>query len=85
MSITWQEPPAKVHSDVAWVEEVAELRANPGRWALLVEKGTRHGATSMVYTINSGQLKAFRPPGDFEACARQGAVYARYLGDGDAA
>lgn len=82
MSLTWQDPPAKVHSLVAWADDAATLRTRPRKWAFLTERSTRHGATSLASAINTGQLKAFRPAGDFEACARHGAVWARYLGDG---
>lgn len=83
MSLTWQDPPtARQHRRISWVNETAELKEAPGRWAFLTTKNTPHGATSLVYAINVGQLKAFQPAGHFQAAARGNDVYARYLGEG---
>lgn len=52
-------------------------------WARITDGRSPHSARSMVWQINSGALVAFRPAGDFEGCARDGAVFARWLGDGE--
>lgn len=42
----WEEPPAPAHSTAAQIEaEVRELKANPGRWALVREGMASTGAT----------------------------------------
>lgn len=65
----------------------AELRANPGRWAVVdVVDTARERGGGLVTQITGGHLLCFKPAGDFEAVGRwRGAVlttYARYLGDG---
>lgn len=43
----WQEPPMPGHSTAAQIEaEVRELKANPGKWALVREGMSSTGATS---------------------------------------
>ena len=82
MSVIWQDPPRRRPSRVSWLIEANDLRSHPKRWGLVHERSKR-SAQSMAWQINRGELQAFTPAGDFEACARDGAVFARYLGDGD--
>lgn len=77
----WEEPPSTGRArQRGWWDESAELQAHPDRWALLVEKETPTAARMMVRSIRKGRLRAFRPPGSFEACVDGAKVYARYVG-----
>lgn len=84
MSVTWETPPQRKPNRVSWLVEAQQLRSRPGMWARIADRNTKHSARSMVWQIHTGALLAFRPAGDFEASARDGAVWARYLGDGAA-
>ena len=78
----WEDPSVtpRVYNSNRWRDEAAELRANPGRWALLTQtEGNK--ARNLVVQIKMGRLQAFRPAGTFEATARAGSVYARFLPD----
>ena len=83
--VKFQDPPPEAtqprkqsrHTAVA-----AQLKENPGKWALLEEVQTRSSATM----IRRGNHKAYQPDGSFEAVAQarsDGAydVYARYIGE----
>lgn len=69
-----------------WASVAAELRSNPGRYAVLIEARHPSGLGSQ---ISLGRIRCFLPAGDFEGTTRRiggiVAVYARYLGDGDEA
>jgi hypothetical protein len=90
--IRWEEPPAAKRSGPAgqgWSKYAAlaeELRANPGRWALVAERAGTDGA--LATHIRSGQMQCFTPTGDFDAAARRVGritrIYARYVGDQEA-
>lgn len=71
MALTWKEPPPK-----RWDSVAEELRANPGRWAVVELPG-------VAYTshIKRGTLKAFRPAGAFEVRSHKGEFFIRYKGD----
>lgn len=62
-----------------------ELRANPGRWAVIDEFTGNHNR-GLATKIRLGSMLCFTPAGDFESVSRRsdGVVltYARYLGDG---
>lgn len=92
--IRWEDPPppkagtrstSAGHSRYAPIAE--GLRANPGRWAVVLE-GRPGVGTALATHIRMGHMKCFTPAGDFEATMRsiggRGLVYARYLGDGEA-
>lgn len=64
---------------VAYQPEAAELRRNPGRWALVNTCETPKSAVSQASAIRTGNLVAFQPAGAFEAQSRGQAVYARFL------
>lgn len=61
-----------------------QLRANPGRWAVVLEGRTGSG-TALATHIRMGHMMCFTPAGDFDATIRQSfghaVVYARYVGD----
>ncbi len=87
----WKDPPRRATAGPQgrWSEEAAELKANPGRWALLVTFGgteNNHLARAMAANIKSGRYASFRPHGHFEAISAATAkgtsteVYARYIG-----
>lgn len=85
----WEDPPEAAHdysSRTAWAREAAELRANPGRWAVITECSDKTRAYSLAHNIRQGRLKAFRPEGSFSAKARTQdgvhKVYARYVKEG---
>lgn len=72
------EPPAhrigghNGNSSEAWERIAAELR-DPARartWARLRIVGGRRDASATAAAINSGALRAFRPPGAYEAVSR---------------
>lgn len=70
-----------------WQPVADELRANPGRWALIHESADAGRRVDLAFRICRGEPKAFAPAGDYEAVTRTRGgglrVYARYLGDGD--
>ena len=77
----WEEPRRVGRTGPrAWVDEAKELRANPGRWCLLVEKSTSGAARALAGNIMRGANQAFGPAGTFEATANGVKVYARYVG-----
>jgi hypothetical protein len=93
--LRWEEPPPPKrrtgpresggHSRFASL--AAELRANPGRWAVIYD-GPKQHASGMATHIRMGHVICFSPCGDFDAVSRQhgdrGLVYARYVGDREA-
>lgn len=90
--IRWEEPTPRKRPGPAgqgWSRYAGlaeELRANPGRWALVAER--TDGNHGLATHIRSGQMQCFTPTGDFDAASRcvDGItrVYARYVGDGEA-
>jgi hypothetical protein len=90
----WKDPPARPITGKrgVWREEAAELRASPGRWALLATfggAGHNQNGRSMAANIRKGRYQAFRPQGHFEATSASAPagpsteVYARYTGPGE--
>lgn len=61
------------------------LRSRPKEWALVKTAGTAQAASAAAHQIKSGRLKAYNPPGTFEATARkvdgEYRVYVRYVGE----
>jgi hypothetical protein len=92
--IRWEEPPpARTgggrptgSTTSRWTEVAEELRARPGRSAVIAESAGRTNA-DLCRRINRGLMHPFTPAGSFEATTRQedGIVttYVRYLGDGE--
>lgn len=65
----------------AWVDVATSLRARPGEWAKIATKPNPAAAHMMANHISNGVLKAFRPPGEFEATSRGCDTWARYVGE----
>lgn len=93
MSLKWEDPPAPVKRTktggrkVRYTDEAAELRANPGKWALLEDLEPRPGYTPAgrsgywVTNLRRGYYKAFPKDEPWEFRSVEGRVYARYMGD----
>lgn len=93
--IRWEEPlPVHPHGgrppgtqSSRWDSVAEQLRARPGRSAVVAE-GAIRTCRDLTWRINRGLLLCFSPAGAFKATTRQAggtaAVYARYLGDGEA-
>ena len=87
--IRWEDPaplPTGRRPSTRWVTVASELRASPGRWAVvrIYGAGRLSAASTLAHRIKSGKMAAFRPGGDFEATIRtaedgSATVYARYL------
>jgi hypothetical protein len=81
----WEEPPpegtGKHIGGGKWLFEATQLRKDPKRWARVAENLTYPQAGQLAENIRSGKLRNFRPPRSFEAVARLGRVYARYVGE----
>ena len=76
----WEEPPEGAGVPgfkVKYREEAAQLRANPGRWALLAEGLPPRQGYSLADNIRRGMYTAFKPQGSFEARASAGSVWVR--------
>jgi hypothetical protein len=89
--VRWEvPPPAKSRGSSepssGYAGIAAELRANPGRWAVVKEQASRY--SGLATHIRMGQMICFTPSGDFEATTRRlgerTVVYARYVGDSEA-
>lgn len=80
----WTDPPKRKLRKHQWAEIAAELRARPGRWAI-VRTGPATQLSTNATAIKQGAHSAFRPGGTFDACTRwngyQTDLYARYIGD----
>ncbi len=61
----------------------AELRKNPGKWAVFMDCDGINAASVKAYKINKGVLVAFRPKGAYEAYSQDVRVCARYVGNQD--
>ena len=80
----WQSPDKHGSERHDWLEIAYELKENPGQWALVGENVLR----TYVTHIKKGTVKAFHPPGSFEAVSRgygtdttrTAKLYARYIG-----
>jgi len=82
MGIVWEEP-AEAANGVAgkWHAVAAELRANPGAWALMATDV----AASCAYNWRKGKNSAFSTVGEWEFTTRdvvsgKGKIYGRYIG-----
>lgn len=88
--IKWEEPPGRHRSSgrLNWTPVADELRANPGRWALVHEAQTADAdvrtSRGVASGIKTAALTAFRPAQSFEAVSRMHGnrcyVYARFVG-----
>lgn len=90
--IRWEDPPPSKRSlrkqdgSSRYADVAEELRANPGRWAVVLD-GLSGSGSSLATQIRMGYTVCFCPAGDFDATIRQtggrAVVYARYVGDGE--
>ena len=75
----WREPvrPRLTHKDRA-----AELKKNPGQWAVVAFPKNWKSAQSLASSIRHGHWPPYAPAGTFEAVAgkegRRYVIYARY-------
>lgn len=87
--LKWEDPPPSNQGPRGkWGAVAAELKAHPGKWALIAE-GIKHAST-VSNGVKTGKIKAFEPAGEFEATTRSTTpkdggprvfdVYARYIG-----
>jgi hypothetical protein len=69
-SLRWEDPPATArpsrNSD-RYAAEAAELKANPGKWAVLTDAKTRSAAYSIKRGVERATYPAFSPAGTYEA------------------
>lgn len=79
--IEFCDPPfnPKAKGNSKWHEVVLALRERPGEWAKIATRGTKESARNFASEIRRGSGN-FRPAGAFEAVARDGQVWARYVG-----
>jgi hypothetical protein len=89
--LKFEDPPQRV-SGRHWGRHrllASEMKARPMEWALVGTYGSSDSAASMARNIKLGKLKAYEPAGAFESTSRtvdkQPRVYARYLGEAEAA
>lgn len=84
MSIEFvDEPPRHASYKYNWNEIIADLKGNPGRWAVITGnnvKGTVSSANGTRHHINAGHVPGM-PRGEFEATTRGNVIYARYVGN----
>jgi hypothetical protein len=82
MNLVWQDPPTPGDRPArAFVEEAAELRSHPKRWALIKTFNTRQGATVFKSAAIRGKKASFRPAGDWEFRVTGVDLYARFIGE----
>lgn len=89
MNIEWVDPgDEKGRRRVDWQRVADQLRKHPGRWARMPGDFSH----SIPGFIKTARMKAFHPPGTFEATMRggsrdgkatRGRLYVRYVGDQD--
>lgn len=88
--IRWENPPPSLRDGAGrkrsdrFSDVAAELRAHPGRWAVIEEAAERK-QSALANHIRQGAILAFAPAGDFDAVSRRvggsNRVYACFLGD----
>jgi hypothetical protein len=89
--LVWEEPPATVRpgssSPDKYRAEAEELKAHPGKWAVLAEFKDRSQAYRLKSSVEKAKYPAFAPAGSFEGKTHtNGAVkvYVRYVGETEA-
>ena len=78
MSVKFEEPPARVAQRGRWLPVIAELKANPGRWALIAENVATGGISAMRKTYPGVEVRTVGNRNN-----RAAKVYARWM-DGEA-
>lgn len=81
-------PPKKVRRN--WSDIAEQLKANPGRWALITSAPKRTSIAMITTRIQRNTYGPFSPVGAFEAVSRESLdepgrfeVFARYVGNRD--
>jgi len=89
--LKWQDPPTVVKQSerVSRLALAAQLRSNPGKWALISAHATKGAAVTLACDVRKAYGPGFAPAGTFEATTVQNGndwdVYARYIGPEEAA
>ncbi len=85
MNLVWQDPPTPVRprssAPQAFVEEAAQLRSHPKRWALIKTFHRSQAASVFKSAAVRGKKASFRPVGDWEFRVTGPDLYARYIGE----
>lgn len=80
--LVWQDPPTPGGRRArAFIEEAAELRSHPKRWALLKTFPTVTAARGFKSVATRGRKASFRPASDWEFRADGVDLYARFIGE----
>lgn len=85
-SIEWADPPLTHHATrTIFTSELLEsLRANPGRWALVVKAHPSASTATEFKKRSPGFEATVRAVGRSESGRRLFDIYARFVGDGGA-
>lgn len=79
--IAWEDPPAIIKSGGApqkWAKLLSPVMERPGCWARIAEYAT--ASVARTTASNLRHRKVVIPDGVWEFVAREGRVYARYVG-----
>jgi hypothetical protein len=80
VTVEWREPTPNIRGEGKYSQAAAELRANPGKWAVIKKCSSDSVARNIAHAIRRRGLKAFKS-GGFEAVARGVEVFARFVGE----
>ncbi|MFJ5532382.1 hypothetical protein [Streptomyces sp. NPDC093261] len=89
VELMYEDPPhARMPGSPDYEAMAAELRRNPGRWAVIKLAETQQSAATIAYAIRCGRYPAFRPAEQWDTRSRtvdgEFRVYARFSGgEGD--
>ena len=70
MTLRFENPPRPGGSRTDWGQVAAELRENPGKWALVGTAPTKGAAAAKAYQIKTAKAVPFTPAGSFDATSR---------------
>lgn len=79
--IAWKPPPGQPARRSRYRLVAAELRRQPGEWALVKASESPAGARATASQIRRGLVPAFLPSGHFEVVVRGPGVYVRYVAE----
>jgi hypothetical protein len=84
-NMTWADPPERKNPVGKHKAIASALKANPGRWALIVPNAS---GSSVVTSIRSARYVAYAPAGSFDARgvtndSGKVDVYARFVGEAE--
>lgn len=82
VEIEWSEPPdnPRALGNTKYGAVAAQLKSRPGEWAKIADFTSPQSARNFAGNLRRG-LGVWSPKGHFEAVAREGKVWARYVGD----